>query len=120
MTKILVVEDEEPVRTMLDQLFNMYGYQCRLAANAAEARQFLHKEDFDLILSDLNMPGETGFQLLQFALAEKPGLRTILYTGYDHPEVQERVQEIGISDYITKPFSLSMLLARVAELLKQS
>ena len=119
MTRILIVEDEEPVRSMLHQLFKMYGYECIVAADATEGREYLQKSDFDLILSDLNMPGESGLQFLQHALAEKPGLRTILYTGYDHPEVEERALEIGVSDYLTKPFSLHTLLARVAEVLKR-
>ncbi len=119
MTRILIVEDEEPVRSMLYQLFDMYGYECVVAADAAEGRESLKMDDFDLILSDLNMPGESGLQFLQYALSQNPGLRTILYTGYDHPEVVERVLEIGISDYLTKPFSLHTLLARVAEVLKR-
>lgn len=119
MARILIVEDEEPVRDMLQQLLGMHGHECTLAADAAEARQLLKKKEFDLVLSDLNMPGETGFQFLQYALSEKPDLRAILYTGYDQPDVRERALEIGISDYITKPFALRDLLARMAKVLER-
>lgn len=113
MPKVLIVDDEESVSSMLEEFLGMNGYCCSVAASAAEARSLIRHKQFDLILSDLNMPGESGFQLLRYVLSERPGTSAILYTGYHTAEVKNKALELGVTAYITKPFSLGGLLSCV-------
>jgi DNA-binding response OmpR family regulator len=120
MFRILIVDDEEAVRTMLEEFLAMEGYHCTVAANAAEGRVLLDQVKFDLVLSDLNMPGESGFQFLQHVLADRPGVKAILFTGYHSAAIRNKALEMGVSDYITKPFRLVHLLSRLEAALSPS
>jgi len=113
MLRVLIVDDEESVSSLLEEFLAMNGYRCTIAANAAEARSLFKDKHFDLVLSDLNMRGESGFQLLRYVLSERPDTGAILYTGYHSVEVQNKALELGVSAYITKPFSLDGLLSNL-------
>src|SRR5580704_576913 len=83
--RILIVDDEEPIRRSLVRLLNRAGYECSAAADAAQARQLLSAESFDLMLCDVTMPGESGFSLLTHAHSEHPELAVIMVTSIDSP-----------------------------------
>jgi putative two-component system response regulator len=116
---ILIVEDEEPIRQLLGHLLEMHGYDCTLAADALEARVQLEGCDFELALCDLNMPGESGLELLQYILTEHSDTAAITVTATDDPEVARTALGIGVYGYIIKPFEMNEILINVANALRR-
>ncbi len=119
MTKILVVDDEEPIRRLLNRLMDMKGYQCSSASNAAEARNCIKNENFDLILCDLNMPGEHGLDLIRYTLSEYPETAVVMITAVDDQETAETALKIGAYGYIIKPFEPNEVLINVVNALRR-
>lgn len=117
--KILIVDDEEPIRRLLGHLLEMNGFACTLAADAAEARRYLKESKFELVLCDLNMPGEFGLDLLKFVLSEHPDTAAITVTAIDDPEIARTALEIGVYGYIIKPFETNEILINVANALRR-
>ena len=117
--RILVVDDEEPIRRSLVRVLDRAGYACATAASAAEARQLLTREAFDLMLCDVTMPGESGFSLLAHAHEVHPDLLVIMVTAVDSPEITESAAGHGAYGYILKPFDTNMILIKVVGALRE-
>ncbi|MBW1982309.1 MAG: response regulator [Deltaproteobacteria bacterium] len=116
---VLIVDDEKPVRTLFGRLLEMGGYQCTLAANAAEARGYLKEQRFDLILSDVNMPGESGLDFARYVLRRHPNTAVVIMTGVDDPEVAKTALDIGAYGYVTKPVDHNDVLFNVSNALRR-
>jgi putative two-component system response regulator len=119
MTKILIVDDEEPIRRVLGRLLENNDYRCTLAANPAEARECLKNENFELILCDLVMPGESGLDFIKYSLATHPDTAAMVVTATDDPEVAKTATEIGCYGYIIKPFEHNEVLINVANSMRR-
>jgi putative nucleotidyltransferase with HDIG domain len=119
VTQILVIDDEEPIRTIIGQILETDGYTCCLGANASEGRDFLRRLRFDLILCDIDMPGESGLDFIRYAVSEYPDTATVMVTGLDDPMTAEGALEIGVYDYIIKPFNRNGVLISVANVLRR-
>jgi len=119
MAGILIVDDEEPVRRLIGQILDRDGYECTLAADASEAREILKKQDFALVLCDINLPGESGLDFIRYALAEYPDTAAVMVTGLDDPMIAEVALEIGVYHYIIKPFERNGVLISVANALRR-
>ena len=117
--RILIVDDEEPIRRSLVRLLDRAGYQCATAADAAEARQLLTDESFDLMLCDVTMPGESGFSLLADARVTDPELAVVMVTAIDSPATAEPAARHGVYGYIIKPFDTNVILINVVGALRQ-
>lgn len=114
---ILLVEDEAFVREVTSQVLESAGFTVLKAANAMEAlREFHeHRDQVQLLLTDLIMPGKSGAQLARELKKVCPALRTILMSGY--PEVpNQELDEPGFF-YLPKPFSMESLLRKVRQVL---
>ena len=116
---ILVVDDEEPIRRMLSRLLERHGYQCKTASDAVEARRQLEGQPFALILCDVNMPGESGIDLLRRVLREYPHTAAVMVTGLDDPQLAGIALEHGAYGYIVKPFESNEVLINVANALRR-
>jgi putative two-component system response regulator len=110
----MIVDDEEPIRRILGRLLIINDGTCQLAANAAEARTLLRGQNFDLILCDVKMPGESGIDFLRYLLSEYPETAAIMITAVDDPAL-----EIGAYGYIIKPFNANELLINVSNALRR-
>jgi putative nucleotidyltransferase with HDIG domain len=117
--RILIVDDDKPVRELLGAILHGNGFKCTLASNAHEARTFLNKNEYELIVSDINMPGESGLDFIQSALSEHNGIAGIMLTAIDDSFVAEKAIESGVYDYITKPFSNNEVLISVINALRR-
>jgi len=104
---LLVVDDEKAGRDVLINLLSTENRLIRTARNGLEARDLLLKNTFDLILTDLNMPGMDGLELLRFVKTEHLPSLVIIITGYATLENTLAAIEEGAYDYITKPFKLA-------------
>ena len=119
--RVLVVDDEADAREVLSVLLTGAGAEVRTSASAAEALDVLKRWQPDVLVADIAMPGEDGYELLSRVrdLAPRQGGETpaLALTAYAHPEDRERALSAGFHDYIPKPFeppSLVMAIARLA------
>jgi putative two-component system response regulator len=117
--RILVVDDEEPVRRSLVRVLERAGYQCAAAADAAEAKHQLARGTFALMLSDGTMPGESGFSLLVHARSLYPDLAVIMVTAVSSPAATEVAARHGAAGYVVKPFDTNVLLIKVVSALRE-
>jgi putative two-component system response regulator len=113
LQRILIVDDERQIRDLVRRLLEREGYSCTTAENAGEAAKRLDAEPFALLLADLQMPGESGLDLISRVRQDYPDTATIMVTGVDDPELAEAAIELGAYGYIVKPFSPTELSIQV-------
>ena len=114
MARVLIVDDDAGIRASAAMALEKVGHRTWQASDAEDARRLLREQKFDVIVSDIYMPGENGLELLQ-AISERLGApRVILMTARGTIETTALAQRGGAFDYIAKPFELSELIARVA------
>ena len=119
--KILVVDDEAPVRDMIKKgLSQMGGYHVEVAKNGLEAIEKIEKDVFDLVLTDLKMPEMDGLELLKTLKGIRPEVMVILITAYGSIETAVEAMRLGANDYITKPIDLNELLIHISKTQKES
>ena len=116
--RILVVDDEVPVRRLLARLLEQNGYSCGTAGDAREAVAALDAEPFDLLLTDI-MPGESGLDLIRQASERYPSLATVMVTGLDDRELANAALELGAYGYVIKPFESNEILISVTNALRR-
>ena len=111
--RVLVVDDEEGVRNMVRESLSFLGISCSTASNAEEALEIIQREPFDLILSDIRMPGMDGLELLQRIKEDHPDVHVIIMTGYVEEYSFIDVIKAGANDFILKPFRIKELRAKI-------
>lgn len=119
MKKILIVDDEAPIRNLLRQILEAKGYACILAASAAEARECLKQQNFELVLCDILMPGELGLDFIREVLTKHRDTATIMVTAIDDPLVAEAALQMGVYGYITKPIERNEIIINVSNALRR-
>ncbi|HIW80648.1 MAG TPA: response regulator transcription factor [Candidatus Acetatifactor stercoripullorum] len=117
MLKILIAEDEEPIANLIRMNLNRAGYQCIWAPDGEEAADRMAKEPFDLILLDIMLPGINGYELMEYA--KELGMPVIFLTALGNTEHKVKGLKMGADDYLTKPFEIVELLARVEAVLRR-
>jgi two-component system, NtrC family, response regulator AtoC len=119
MARILVADDEPGLREFVSEALEDDGHTVVAAADGQEAAQWLAREGFDLLITDLRMPRMDGLELLRYARAEQPDLEVILLTAHGSVESAVEAMKLGAFDYLEKPISspreLRMLAARALE-----
>jgi len=118
-TKLLVVDDEESLRTPLQVAFEAEGFDISLAGDGMEALRLLKSGDFQVMLTDLMMPKMDGIELMEQAHALFPDLVVILMTGFGTIETAIKALKAGAYDYVLKPFKLDEILHAVRQALEQ-
>jgi DNA-binding response OmpR family regulator len=110
---ILIVDDDANCLNATSALLRSRGYQCDVAASGEAAIELLKKTQYDLLLSDIEMPGNSDLRLVQVLPKIQPGLPVILMTGY--PSVETAVNSVGlaVSAYLIKPLNPEDLLAKI-------
>jgi DNA-binding NtrC family response regulator len=102
--KILVVEDEAMMRNLLLKILESEGYRVVLASSAQEALETLEREKFDLMLSDVKLPGMNGFDLLEKVKCRWEDMAVIVMTGYSDAYTVKEALMKGADEYLSKPF----------------
>lgn len=117
--RILVIDDEERVRGFIMRVLRHSGYQVQDAANGQVALGYLDAQHYDLMITDLKMPVMDGLSLLRFARDHRPNLRVLVLTAYGTIESAVEAMKLGAIDYMTKPFGVAELEAKVARCLAE-
>jgi two-component system, OmpR family, phosphate regulon response regulator OmpR len=116
---LLVVDDDRRIRDLLSRFLLSEGYRVTTAETAAEARAKLEGLRFDLMILDVMMPGETGFEFAR-SLRARSTVPILMLTARDAAESRIAGLEIGADDYVGKPFEPRELSLRVANILKRA
>lgn len=119
MESVLIVEDEARIRDIVRDYFSAHGLECDLARNGTEALDLLRDHDYDAILLDIFMPGLDGFQVCRAVRAHSQ-VPILFLTALGGEEDMLRGYALGCDDYVTKPFSLAVLLAKTRALIRRS
>jgi DNA-binding NtrC family response regulator len=109
MAKILVIDDEQGIRNLLDTLLRMKGYDVVLAASGRKGVELFRRERPDVVVLDLNMPDMSGIAVLQQIRSLKPNQPVIVLTGGGTPEKEQQVHTLGVHEFVEKEFSLHHL-----------
>ena len=117
---ILVVDDEDGIRDMVCDALRMSNYNVHDATDAAAAITFLHKNSVDLIITDINMPGMDGYEMLNHLRNLGNQTPAIMLTARHDKQDITKGFRTGADDYVTKPFGLEELLLRVQAVLRRS
>jgi two-component system phosphate regulon response regulator OmpR len=115
---ILVVDDDARIRQMLTRYFEEEGYRVTAVADGAAMRTQIHAGNFNIVLLDLMLPGESGLELAR-EIRAKSDMPIMMLTGKD--DVLDRIVglELGADDYMAKPFHLREVLARVRTIMRR-
>ena len=118
-SKILVVDDEDALRTGLSSELTSKGYNVSTASDGDEAISGLQKETFDLVVLDIKMPRMNGFEVLKFVKEKHPETKVVMLAGFaDFGNVID-VKKLGAEDFVAKPFDLANLLTTIERVLSE-
>ena len=119
LPRVLVVDDQEEIREMTSLILSGAGYEVSTADGGEEALRLARREPFDLVLLDINMPGMGGWETLRLLRADEDleGLPVAMFSVKGEVRDKTVGLQYGATDYITKPFAVDDLVARVARLL---
>ena len=120
MHRVLVIEDDDTVRDVLRSFLSEKGFEATLAQNGETGLDMLRAERFDLILTDLVMPGITGMDVLKEVLASKIRIPVIVITAFGTVQTAVEAMRLGAFDYLTKPFNLDELMIVIEKALSVS
>ena len=117
MIKILVVDDEKSICDLIDLNLSASGYHCQSVQNGLDAIDLIEKENFDLILLDIMLPGADGYDVMEYI---RPLKIPVIFITAKH-EVKDRLKWLkrGADDYLVKPFDVGELIARVEAVLRR-
>ena len=116
--KIMIVDDEADVLDLCSRVLKFDGYQVETASNGYEAIETAQQEHFDLLLTDIKMPGMDGLEIAQTLKKSYPHLICVTMTGYSTIDMVIEALKLGVDEFITKPFTpkeLSKVIAKALE-----
>jgi two-component system cell cycle response regulator len=116
---ILIVDDDEKLLDIFKTALLLEGYRCEAAGSAEYALELINKIPFDILLTDIKMPGATGFELTEKAKKIRPDMSVIIMTAYIEEFAYNGALEVGASDFIKKPFTTKELIARIQHVKRQ-
>ncbi len=119
MPDILVVDDDDVIRETLHELLSA-DYSCETADTAEEALTKLQAQRFDVVLTDISMPGLNGMELLKRVVELYPGTPVIIMSGLSDQEHAQSLISCGAFDYLLKPFRLEIVESSVKRALDQN
>lgn len=119
MAHILIVEDDFDIQELLQNYLENEGYQVAIASDGEEALEKFHQENADLILLDLMLPKLDGYSVCK-AIRQESDVSVIMLTALDAEWNQLKGFDLQIDDYITKPFSMPILLRKIEAVLRRT
>lgn len=120
MVKILVVEDELDLNRFVSSSLRSSGYEVASCFDGAEAIERLENEKFDLLLTDVMMPKTDGFELVRSLRANGNGMPVVFMTARDDKASEMLGYDLGIDEYVTKPFDIDVLKLKIKAILRRA
>ena len=117
VVRILIIEDDKEMRSLLEDILDEEGFETESVSNGSEGLQELAKEPFDLVITDIRMPGLTGLDILPIIKRLNPDASVIVITAFGNEEVHRRSFEKGAAGYLEKPIHVDRLKTLVHEML---
>lgn len=117
--RILVVDDEDALRTVLSAELNSEGYEVGTAADGMEALDELQKGTYDLVLLDIKMPNMNGFEVLKVIKERHAGTKVIMLTGFADLKNAIESKKLGAEDFVSKPYDLVDLLTTIDRVMSE-
>lgn len=117
---IVIVDDDKTLCSIFQEGLSASGYDCDTVSNGNSALELLGKKDFDVMVTDIIMPGMDGLELTYKAKQIRPDMAVIVMTGFQQEESYDRAIGIGASDFIKKPFAINELAIRIERVLRDS
>ncbi|MBN9414646.1 hypothetical protein ABS71_14245 [bacterium SCN 62-11] len=118
-SQILVLEDDPDLRAMLSEVLSDEGYEVTTLAAGEEAIRLAAQQNFDLLVTDVRMPGVDGLEALRQLRTQQPNLGSLVVSGYTTEAETLRALQLNVGAYLKKPFSLGDLLQRVRQILEE-
>lgn len=118
LKKILIVDDQQGIRLLLNEVFKKEGYETYLAANGLEALQYIDKIMMDCVLLDMKIPGMDGIEILKRITKQLPELPVLMMTAYGELDLIKEAEALGAKHYFTKPFDIYEVRDVVNKILK--
>jgi DNA-binding NtrC family response regulator len=118
-SSILVVDDEDALRTVLSNELANEGYQVQNASDGDEAVNELTKSAYDLILLDIKMPRMNGFEVLKYVKEHHPKSKVVMLTGFADLKNAIESKKLGADDFVSKPYDLVDLLTTIERVLAE-
>ena len=119
MARILVADDEPLIVELFTRLLEAQGHECARAYDSWSVRRELGASPYELVLCDVQMPGGSGLELVEWIIGEHPDTATMMISGIEEREVWQRALAVGTFGYLTKPVRESALLIGVANALRR-
>jgi NADH-quinone oxidoreductase subunit E/NADP-reducing hydrogenase subunit HndA len=107
---VLVLDDEKIIRTSCERILTLEGYEVNTASSADEAISLLDQNTYDLIITDLKLPGMSGLEFMKHVRTKDPDINIVVITGYPSQDSIKESLDLRIIDYLPKPFSPTLLL----------
>jgi CheY-like chemotaxis protein len=116
--KVLVVDDDPVVGRSFDRVLSERGYAVITAANGQEALDRMAREDYDMVFTDIRMPGMDGIDVAAEIKARQPWMPVVIVTGYGTADAQARAKQVGVTAFLHKPLSSDAIEASAREVLE--
>jgi DNA-binding NtrC family response regulator len=116
--RTLLIDDDELIRDSLSLAFRNKGCSLRTSETAEEGLRALRDERFDVIISDFKLPGMDGLEFFRLASSSYPNTVNVLITAYGDKEIAVQASEIGVHEFVEKPFKVQTLMSALGRLLK--
>ena len=108
--RLLLVEDDAPLREALGEAIALHGFEVEVTTNATEACRAVETQRFDVVLSDVRIPGGGGATVLECVRRQRPAPPVVFMTGFDEPGGRDRAIGGGAIAYLLKPIALPLLI----------
>ena len=118
-TKVLVVDDEAVIREGVKRILENSGFEVETCASGRLALEMIQEKDFELVITDLKMPGMGGMEVLKTIKILQPEVPVIVITGYSTVDTAVEAMKNGAVDYVAKPFTPDALMEKVDKALEQ-
>lgn len=117
--KVLVVDDEEALRTVLSSELVSEGYDVGAASDGDEAISEMQKLEYDLVLLDIKMPRMNGFEVLKYIKDKHPSTKVVMLTGFADLKNAIESKKLGAEDFVSKPYDLVDLLTTIERVMSE-